>query len=581
MMSDDEILNKIEECSVNAMRCQHNTLSSILERNGGVRYLQPYLQRYRKPIDAETFRRSVPITSYDDYSDHIQRLADGVDDAHDASLLSVDPLRCFFYSSGTTSMKPKLIPYFDSAASKAASSLAHQASTVILRRLFPPRDRINKIMWFLYGGDVKVTKGGYKAMAASTFPFHNNTANPLLSICVSPREVILGSNVEQQMYCHLICGLRNFDVVYGIRAPYAAGLIRAFSLLESKWKQLCHDLEHGFLSFDVPDVAMRDAVVEILGGPQLGLSVRIRSICGQQDWGGIVGKLWPEVRYIRCVTTGTMRQYYEKLKYYAGDIPVLGGDYFSSECAVGINLDSMQPPELTQYVLLPTAAYFEFLPYGWNEASSDKEQIVDISGVRVGKMYELVVTTHRGLFRYRLGDVVRVVGFYNSSPKVEFVMRAPKTPNEIITEKDLMSAIESFQVELKNAAAAEVMEYASYLDMNVSPKQVKIFLELAEGCLFLKNEKLHDSVLDFKRCCSLVEDKLGILYKSQRERGEVGPLLVSVVMSGTFDKIVDVAIQNGAPPNQYKPPKIIRNREIADFMESSKLVTVCLNSLNG
>lgn len=100
-MSDDEIIKKLEETTMNAEQLQRETLAVILERNAGVRYLQPYLQGYiSEPIDAATFRRVVPLSSYDDYADCINRLADGVlDDVNEDGqpLMSFDNLLCFFY----------------------------------------------------------------------------------------------------------------------------------------------------------------------------------------------------------------------------------------------------------------------------------------------------------------------------------------------------------------------------------------------------------------------------------------------------------------------------------------------------
>ncbi|THG04480.1 hypothetical protein TEA_022652 [Camellia sinensis var. sinensis] len=506
MMTDDELITKLEETTKDAPRHQLDTLRAILERNAAVRYLH---RGYPTPsaVDAATFRRSVPLSCYDDdYADHILRIADG-DDDDDRPLLSVDSLVCFFYSSGTSSMKPKLIPYFDSAPSKAISFLAHQGSAAILRR--------------------------------------------------------------------------HSDLVDGIRAPYAAGLVRAICLLESKWEQLCQDLEYGYPSSGIFDVATRDSVIGVLSEPQPELAKRYRSICEEEDWGGILSKLWPNARYIKCVTTGSMEQYYSKIKYYGGELPVLGGDYFASECCVGINLDISQPPELTRFTMLPTAAYFEFLPFDINKMSAREEETVDLTGVEMGKMYEVVVTTYRGLYRYRLGDIVKVVGFYNSSPQVEFVMRAPKTPSEILTEGDLMSAMKSFQQVLRNEAMTEVTEFAGFLDLELNPKQLKVFVEVTEGSIFLQLEKLNESVLVLRGCCSYLEDGFGAIYKLMRQRGEVGPMLLYIVKPGSFDKILQVAIENGAPASQYKPPKIIRNHKIVDLMEDCAVVTVCLDSFDG
>lgn len=36
----------------------------------------------------------------------------------------------------------------------------------------------------------------------------------------------------------------------------------------------------------------------------------------------------------------------------------------------------------------------------------------------IGGRYELVVTNSQGLFRYRMGDALRCVGFFGGAPKV-------------------------------------------------------------------------------------------------------------------------------------------------------------------
>ncbi|XP_019051972.1 PREDICTED: probable indole-3-acetic acid-amido synthetase GH3.6 [Nelumbo nucifera] len=149
---------------------------------------------------------------------------------------------------------------------------------------------------------------------------------------------------------------------------------------------------------------MRDAVAELLGGPQPELSKTIRAALEGRQFGGILG-----------------------------EIPVLGGDYFASECCIAINLDRTQPPDQTRYVLLTTAAYFEFLPFDLVVNHGIAEETVDCSEVEIGKMYEVVVTTCRGLYRFRRGDIVRVLSFHNLSLELKYVMRAPKATGEVFT----------------------------------------------------------------------------------------------------------------------------------------------------
>ncbi len=50
-------------------------------------------------------------------------------------------------------------------------------------------------------------------------------------------------------------------------------------------------------------------------------------------------------------------------------------------------------------------------------------QTLFAENTEVGKLYELVVTNQSGLYRYRLGDVVKIARFHNNCPVVQFQYR--------------------------------------------------------------------------------------------------------------------------------------------------------------
>ncbi|KAJ4841077.1 hypothetical protein Tsubulata_050493, partial [Turnera subulata] len=104
----------------------------------------------------------------------------------------------FYYcSSGNSTMKPKLIPYFDSAPATAAMDIAVQAFTALHRKLFPPRPEVNKFLYLLYGIHNMSTPGGFKITAASTHSLLNKE-NLFQRHLASPREVIFGQDYEHQ-----------------------------------------------------------------------------------------------------------------------------------------------------------------------------------------------------------------------------------------------------------------------------------------------------------------------------------------------------------------------------------------------
>jgi len=44
--------------------------------------------------------------------------------------------------------------------------------------------------------------------------------------------------------------------------------------------------------------------------------------------------------------------------------------------------------------------------------------------VELGELYEMVYTSQTGLYRYRTGDIVKIVDFFHQTPVYEFHFRS-------------------------------------------------------------------------------------------------------------------------------------------------------------
>ncbi|KAJ7959611.1 Indole-3-acetic acid-amido synthetase GH3.3 [Quillaja saponaria] len=53
---------------------------------------------------------------------------------------------------------------------------------------------------------------------------------------------------------------------------------------------------------------------------------------------------------------------------------------------------------------------------------NEKQELTDLVDVELGREYEVFVTNYTGLYRFRVGDVLRVAGF-NKTPQFNFVGR--------------------------------------------------------------------------------------------------------------------------------------------------------------
>ena len=72
-------------------------------------------------------------------------------------------------------------------------------------------------------------------------------------------------------------------------------------------------------------------------------------------------------------------------------------------------------------VLDVTSHYFEFIPE--EEMESPQPTVFAAHELREGRNYYILPTTAFGLYRYDIRDVVRVAGFHNQTPLIEFLSK--------------------------------------------------------------------------------------------------------------------------------------------------------------
>ncbi|KAE9615445.1 putative GH3 family protein [Lupinus albus] len=241
--------------------------------------------------------------------------------------------------------------------------------------------------------------------------------------------------------------------------------------------------------------------------------------------------------------------------------------YASSECYFGLNLNPICTPSEVSYTITPNMAYFEFLPHepaGFTRDSSPK--LVDFVDVEVGKEYELVITTYAGLYRYRVGDNLRITGFHNSAPQFHFVRRKNGLLNidsDKTNESELQIAVENGS-KLLAKFNTSVVEYTSHADTKTIPGHYVIYWELlTKGS---SNSLSHDVL---NQCCLEMEESLNSVYRQCRVADHsIGPLEIRVVKGGTFEELMDYAMSRGASINQYKVPRCVNFTPIMELLDS-------------
>lgn len=73
----------------------------------------------------------------------------------------------------------------------------------------------------------------------------------------------------------------------------------------------------------------------------------------------------------------------------------------------------------------------------------------------------------------------------------------------------------------------------------------------------------------FEDCCLAVEESLNSVYRQCRVSDKsIGPLEIRIVETGTFDKLMDFALSQGASINQYKAPRCVKYAPIVELLNS-------------
>ncbi|KAK8339347.1 hypothetical protein V6Z11_A08G029500 [Gossypium hirsutum] len=447
---------------------------------------------------------------------------------------------------------------------------------------FGDLSQVGKRMELLFAKPDVETPCGLKASAVTTRAFKETSFQAILpKLYTSPYETIFCPGTKQSTYCQLLFGLIQRDEVVVIGSIFAATVLRGIKFIENNWRELCSNIKTGKISDWITDSGCRKAASLILK-PNPKLADLLEDICSCKSWEGIVRKLWPRTKYIGTVCTGAMLQFTAELEFYCGGLPLVSGFYACSEGAIAINLEPLSKPSDVSYTVLPNTVYYEFLPIKEDCVTDSQNQVqlhtsrhkdtetVDLVNVKPGQCYEILVTSPTGLYRYRVGDIIKVTGFHNNTPQFQFVGRqnvALGVDMERISEADILKAVAEAKALLEPLGLI-LTEYTSYGDTSSAPGHYVIFWEIKPK---KDNKNKNGKELDPKvmeQCCSKMEDSLHFTYRMYRKENIIAALEIRVVKQGAFEALLDYFVSNGASLSQYKTPICIKTKEALNILDS-------------
>lgn len=538
---------KLEADTLKVKQVQEETLLKRLRKNANTCYGRQY--DFSSVKDSDGFRARHPITTYEHYHDLIKRIASG----EEKVIIAEKPL-ILAMTSGTSGRSSMLLSTKDTNTEFFLQGVA--VCLEVMRQAFPDTDSLQRTTKFFYTPIFRQSESGIPIGPNSSTPA---SSRHMLNLYTTPAPAFEVPSEKDTLYLHLLFALKD-PSVGTLESNFASTVFYAFSALQDRWQELVEDIERGKVSSALslePQVRTR---LEALMKPDPERAAQLRAHF-QEGFRGIAKRLWPHLHLVLAVDSGSNQIYGEMLREnYCKGLSFYSPFYAATEGLIGVNL---WPQELNRrYLLCPRSMFCEFLPESGLE--DEKPQTLLMEEVKEGESYELVITNASGLFRYRIGDIVKVVGFHNQCPIVEFQYRRGQmlsVRGEKVSEALFLDALKKAVAQWPGAQLVDYCCAESGIlgdSIGGSDPHYQVFIEL-RGVRNLTEEQR------YKLDICLQQDSA--VYKSFRIKGSIGPMRVQLVAEGAFKELrKQMMAFSNTSPNTFKMHRVLRRKEYADFL---------------
>jgi hypothetical protein len=497
---------------------QRAVLSDLLAHNADTEFGREH--GFGRVRTMDEFRKAVPVRDYAGLSPWIERTATGV-----PGVLTADEPVVYFTSSGTTGehkkipvtarfMRTTFFPFFYAAWAPLTEHFPEAGLGTVLNLKHDPVPK------------VATTASGRPHLGASQVDFGTAFGEPLSAEpgtaapwAEMPPGVDAGDHLEKTYQRLRLAVAGDVRGVIGINPAAVAAL--PFQLREW-WPRIVEEIHDGTPGSAPDPVRARELE-------------RIAARVGHV----LPAHVWPNLRSVFCWTSGLASLYLPRLREELGTgVSVLPAPVAASESPVAVTLD--RHPCAGSPVV--TAAVYEFVPADEDadKVTGDGATTLEVPDLEVGQEYHVIVSHVGGLYRYALGDVVRVVDTDGGVPRLAYAGRGglSNAHGERLREahvvRALATALHAGGLEVRNAAcrAGELARY----EFACAPWRSWSYVEADK--------------LAARLDAALVAESPG--YRDARAAGRLAPLVVCCVDSEAFLREWHDRVRGGVRPAQAK-----------------------------
>ena len=516
-------------------KANEKTLLKILKDNKNTEYGKKY--DFANIHSFEEYKAKVPLSTYDDYYPYIKRMISNKEN----NLITAYKVLQYADTSGSIGVQ-KRIPITNKIVNihKKYSISRSKAMTDIFYK-----KKYGKHVPYEFGLNTvecenTVAEDG-KIHSSATGCVARRYRKLFKFFLTSPDPVHFPIGGMNMNYMKARFALERDNIAFMLSA-FMTNLVDIMNFIKENWRMLVDDIEHGTINEDMCKEESRPAIMKYIK-PHPKRAAALRKVFEEGFDTPIIPRLWPKMSWACAIGNGSFSSYLKKYKKYAGEDVAI--DYFvyaASEGMFAVAIEMNKP----EFCMLTDSSFFEFRDA---TAADDDNNTVMMDQLEVGKDYEVIITNLGGFYRYKIMDVIRVLGFYNNLPLITFAYRKGQLANvagEKTTEEHLNEAVANLGAKI----GVDINDFCLYLDTETAVSRYILLIE-PETPLDINKDKEYAKMFDKILRESNKE------YDVVRNRGSLGDPLVFIQMQETHALWREFKLSMGSSSNQVKPVRIL------------------------
>lgn len=411
------------------IKVQEEKLFRILNKNKNSVYGKKY--KFGEIDSVEEFRAKLPITTYEDYAEYIDRIKKG-----EKQILTEEKVIMFEPTSGSTAAT-KLIPY--------TKSLKEEFQCGIKSWIYSLYNdykglKYGKSYWSVTPALSKkgVTECGIPVGFEEDSEYLGGAGKKLIEYLFAvPSRVSKIEDIDE-FYMETVCTLLMCKELKLISVWHPTYLILMVEFIKKN----------------------REKVLEKIKLEDFKRAGETENALNSGDY----SKVWKNLKVISCWCDGNSMDYISQLKEIFKGVEIQPKGLISTEGFITFPLKGRDGAVLSVY-----SHFFEFF-------SLKDEKVYTATELKKGEEYIVIITTSGGFYRYNTNDIVEVTGFERGIALLKFKGKNDLVSDyfgEKISEQFIKEVMKSYGVKDEfYMVAFEVNRYVFYIEGEIEAEGI-------------------------------------------------------------------------------------------------------------